>query len=279
MTCLLPALFLPILLILLSIDVGSTPKLVQCWSLVFAIIYIVARLFTWAEIFRILLYFPLDAYVSTWAKNIPHVAWFRFISARNRALELFLMSLRIFCCLKLWSQHVAFQKNHPDTVYDKYANEEWKFPTAVEHVFTSWSALLFFSEKRDVRDVLGVGRIALRHLLLGMVLVLGSAGPFYGASVLSDCFVRGSPFLIPRCGTLDLQMVKLDIIWRMMIGVQSLGRWKMYCECDSRNKWMTTNYLCNVTEGFKRLPYLENLVVSENIAIKWVHMIKRARNN
>ena len=37
-------------------------------------LYILARLFLMVEIFRTLCFLPPEAYVATWASNIPHIA-------------------------------------------------------------------------------------------------------------------------------------------------------------------------------------------------------------
>jgi hypothetical protein len=39
-----------------------------------SIVYVLARLFLIVEMFRILCFLPPDAYLSTWATNIPHLA-------------------------------------------------------------------------------------------------------------------------------------------------------------------------------------------------------------
>jgi len=36
--------------------------------------YFIARLFLLVEVFRMLCFLPPDAYISTWAANIPHIA-------------------------------------------------------------------------------------------------------------------------------------------------------------------------------------------------------------
>jgi hypothetical protein len=51
----------------------------ECWSCrlslqALSILYALARLFLLVEIFRTLLFLPPDAYKSTWAINIPHLA-------------------------------------------------------------------------------------------------------------------------------------------------------------------------------------------------------------
>jgi len=80
MTCLLPVVFISPLLagsgisLFDFLDQGKSWVSVQSWTFVLGIIYIAARLFTLVEIFRTLLYLPLDAYISIWALNIPHVS-------------------------------------------------------------------------------------------------------------------------------------------------------------------------------------------------------------
>jgi hypothetical protein len=53
---------------------GRYSFLWQAWNLVVGVFYVAARLFMLVEIFRTLLYLPPDAYISTWASNVPHVA-------------------------------------------------------------------------------------------------------------------------------------------------------------------------------------------------------------
>jgi hypothetical protein len=77
-TTLLPTIFLPILLAphsqTVETFIQNRDLLLQISNLVVGVLYIVARLFLLVEIFRTLLYLPRDAYVSTWASNVPHVA-------------------------------------------------------------------------------------------------------------------------------------------------------------------------------------------------------------
>ncbi|MCJ1379284.1 hypothetical protein MMC17_002385 [Xylographa soralifera] len=47
---------------------------IKIWNLVFGILYLAARLFLIMETFRSLFYLPPDAYISTWAQNLPHAA-------------------------------------------------------------------------------------------------------------------------------------------------------------------------------------------------------------
>ena len=37
-------------------------------------LYLLARLYLLVEVFRTLCFLPPDAYISTWAANIPHIA-------------------------------------------------------------------------------------------------------------------------------------------------------------------------------------------------------------
>ena len=43
-------------------------------NLIIGGLYVIARLFLLVEIFRTLFYLPEDAYITTWASNIPHVS-------------------------------------------------------------------------------------------------------------------------------------------------------------------------------------------------------------
>ncbi|MCJ1320453.1 hypothetical protein MMC15_005792 [Xylographa vitiligo] len=47
---------------------------IKIWNLTFGILYLAARIFLIMETFRSLFYLPPDAYISTWAQNLPHVA-------------------------------------------------------------------------------------------------------------------------------------------------------------------------------------------------------------
>ena len=49
-------------------------KVMSFFSPLLSFLYIVARLFLLVEIFRTLCFLPPDAYLSTWATNVPHVA-------------------------------------------------------------------------------------------------------------------------------------------------------------------------------------------------------------
>lgn len=73
---LLPVIFVPVFLVMHSEKLSSMDLriFVQVWDLLFGVLYIAARLFILVEIFRTLLYLPPDAYISTWASNVPHVA-------------------------------------------------------------------------------------------------------------------------------------------------------------------------------------------------------------
>jgi hypothetical protein len=73
-TTLLPIVFLPHLCQLWLPELPEARIPTQVWGLVFGTLYIAARLFILVEIFRTLLYLPPDAYISTWASNVPHVA-------------------------------------------------------------------------------------------------------------------------------------------------------------------------------------------------------------
>jgi hypothetical protein len=74
MTAIAPAVFIPMMLLAL-VPGGSIFFIpVRIWFVVLGVLYIAARLFILVEIFRTLLYLPPDAYVSTWASNVPHVA-------------------------------------------------------------------------------------------------------------------------------------------------------------------------------------------------------------
>jgi hypothetical protein len=82
-TVLLPIVFIPILVFYRNRIYNNLPiiitnvnnvYIIQTCNLIFGTLYIAARLFLLVEIFRTLLYLPADAYISTWASNVPHVA-------------------------------------------------------------------------------------------------------------------------------------------------------------------------------------------------------------
>jgi hypothetical protein len=55
----------------------SNPAVVQTRRLTVrfnSIVYVLARLFLIVEMFRTLCFLPPNAYMSTWATNIPHLA-------------------------------------------------------------------------------------------------------------------------------------------------------------------------------------------------------------
>jgi hypothetical protein len=76
LTTLLPVIFVPLLLVMRSHTLSLMASLTffQVWNLLLGVLYIVACLFMLVQIFRTLLYLPPDAYISTWASNVPHVA-------------------------------------------------------------------------------------------------------------------------------------------------------------------------------------------------------------
>ncbi|KAE8445258.1 hypothetical protein EG329_013630 [Mollisiaceae sp. DMI_Dod_QoI] len=60
---------------LLGIEVKSRSKDFDAGVFVLAfVLYVVARLFLFVEIFRLLCFLPPSAYIATWALNIPHIA-------------------------------------------------------------------------------------------------------------------------------------------------------------------------------------------------------------
>ena len=62
--------FIPIVLLVERF----TPDLDDFVFALLSILYVLARLFLMVEIFRTLCFLPPDAYVATWASNIPHIA-------------------------------------------------------------------------------------------------------------------------------------------------------------------------------------------------------------
>lgn len=50
-------------------------------------VYVIARLFIMVEVFRSLFYLPADAFISTWADNIPHLSWVISSYAHAQTLE------------------------------------------------------------------------------------------------------------------------------------------------------------------------------------------------
>lgn len=50
------------------------PHLLKIWHIGCGVLYFVARSFLLVEIFRTIFYLPQDAFVTTWASDIPHVA-------------------------------------------------------------------------------------------------------------------------------------------------------------------------------------------------------------
>jgi hypothetical protein len=73
-TALLPAMYFPLLLEQFFLHGYFPLKLIKYWNISFGSLYVVARAFLLVEIFRTLFYLPEDAYVTTWATNIPNVS-------------------------------------------------------------------------------------------------------------------------------------------------------------------------------------------------------------
>jgi hypothetical protein len=71
-TTLLPIMYLPIIVYFIQGRVPNIP--IKIWDIVFAVLYVIIRTFLLVEIFRTLFYLPEDAYVTTWAANLPHVS-------------------------------------------------------------------------------------------------------------------------------------------------------------------------------------------------------------
>jgi hypothetical protein len=72
---------LPIMYFILLLDhfaVGGFAKgLYRYWkplNIIIGGLYVIAKLFLLVEVFRTLFYLPEDAYITTWASNIPHVS-------------------------------------------------------------------------------------------------------------------------------------------------------------------------------------------------------------
>jgi hypothetical protein len=73
-TALLPTMYFPMLLEQFFLHGYFPLKLIKYWNIFFGSLYVVARAFLLVEIFRTLFYLPEDAYVTTWAANLPNVS-------------------------------------------------------------------------------------------------------------------------------------------------------------------------------------------------------------
>jgi hypothetical protein len=73
-TVLLPVMYVPLLVNEFFHRGRVSPRFIKIWDLVFGSLYVVARAFLLVEIFRTLFYLPEDAYLTTWAASLPHVA-------------------------------------------------------------------------------------------------------------------------------------------------------------------------------------------------------------